>query len=41
MHDVPAVAVEDRRQVLERAVDIDVADVDVPVQTGHRMRLNR
>ena len=31
MHDVAAVAVEDRGEVVKRAVDVDVADVDVPV----------
>ena len=34
MHDVPAVAVEDRREVVKRAVDVDVADVDMPVFMG-------
>ena len=34
MHDVAAVAVEDRRQVVKRAVDVDVADVDMPVFMG-------
>jgi hypothetical protein len=31
MHDVSTVPVEDRRQVVKRAVDVDVADVNVPV----------
>lgn len=31
MHDVAAVAIEDRRQVVERAAEVHVGDVDVPM----------
>ena len=34
MHDVAAVAVEDRREVVKRAVNVEVADVDMPVFMG-------
>jgi hypothetical protein len=34
MHDEPAVAIEQASQVVERATDIDVGDVHVPVLMG-------
>jgi hypothetical protein len=34
MHNVAAVAVEDRREVVKRAVNVEVADVDMPGRNG-------
>lgn len=37
MHDIPAATVKDRAQVVKRATDIEVGDVDMPML----MRLER